>query len=369
MARLLLIDDDTHLRNVYAEILADAGYEILEAPSGRAGIDAAREARPDLVICDVNMPGMDGYAVLEALRADPSLASTPFLFLTGLAADHHARAAMSLGADDYLMKPVSSEDLVGAVEARLARREANRREADARVAELQRSVAFLLPHELRTPLTVILGGSEMLNELRHELAPEEIGKMATAISKAAQRLHRMVENYLLQVGLELARHAATEPAARALSGHSGREVVEQSALDRARDYDREHDLDLELTDVKMPVAAPYAAKVVYELVDNAFKFSASGARVGVSLRDSAGSVVLSVTDHGRGLTAGELGQFGAFRQFQRAVFEQQGSGLGLALAKGIVEASQGRLEIASTPGEGTTAQVTWPPGEATQART
>ena len=360
MAKLLLIDDDTFLRNVYAEILGEAGHEIIEAPSGPAGIEAARAARPDLVVCDVNMPGMDGYAVLEALRADPNLASTPFLFLTGLAAEHHARAAMRLGADDYLTKPVSNQELVAAVQARLARREANRRDADQRVEALQRSVAFLLPHELRTPLTVIIGGSEMLNELRNELAPEEIGEMATAIFKAAQRLHRMVENYLLQVGMELERQAAAEPSARALAGESGRDVVERSARERARENDREHDLDLELADVKIPIAMAYAAKLVDELVDNALKFSAAGSRVRVSLRQSDGNVALSVIDRGRGMTADELVQVGAFQQFNRAVLEQQGSGLGLALVKGIVEASQGRLEIVSTPGEGTTARVTWP---------
>ena len=172
MARLLLIDDDTLLRSAFAEILGEAGHEIIEAPSGPAGIEAARQAKPDLVLCDVNMPGMDGYAVLEGLRADPRLASIPFLFLTGLAAEHHARAAMSLGADDYLTKPVSNQELIAAVEARLTRREANRRETNQRVDELQRSVAFLLPHELRTPLTVILGGSEMLRALHTEMAPE-----------------------------------------------------------------------------------------------------------------------------------------------------------------------------------------------------
>ena len=360
VAKLLLIDDDALVRSAFADILGEAGHQIIEAPSGPAGIEAAREARPDLVLCDVSMPGMDGYAVLEALRADSGLASVPFLFLTGLAAEHHARAAMSLGADDYLTKTVSNQELTAAVEARLARREASRREADQRVEELQRSVAFLLPHELRTPLTVIIGGSEMLRELRHQLGPEEIGEMATAITKAAQRLHRMVENYLLHVGLDLERQPAAKHRPRALSGHSGRDVVARNARERASAYGREQDLDLDVADVEMPIATPYAGKIVYELVDNALKFSAVGTRVRVSLLASGGTVALTVMDHGRGLTADELGQLGAFRQFNRAVFEQQGSGLGLALVNGIVEASQGRFEIVSTPGERTTARVTWP---------
>ena len=235
MARLLLIDDERDLREVLAEVLHDAGHEIAQAASGSAGVEAAQETHPDLVLCDVDMPGMDGYAVLAAIRADPSLASTPFLFLTGLAAEHHARAALNMGADDYLTKPVSNADLVKAVEARLARRDAGRREADRRVDEIQRSVAFLLPHELRTPLTVILGGSDLLRERASELAPEEIAEMATAIYKAGRRLNRMVENYLLHVGMELVRLGSAGPDPRAFAGQCGPEQVGASARERARE--------------------------------------------------------------------------------------------------------------------------------------
>lgn len=122
MARVLLIDDDDAVREVHAELLGMAGHQTMHAGTGAAGIEAIRSARPDLVICDVSMPGMDGYAVLEAVRADPQRASTPFLFLTGLGTRHHFRAAMSLGADDYLAKPVRQDDLLAAVDARLARR-------------------------------------------------------------------------------------------------------------------------------------------------------------------------------------------------------------------------------------------------------
>jgi two-component system sensor histidine kinase/response regulator len=360
MARLLVIDDDTEVRNVLAEILGEAGHEITQAASGPAGIEAVQHAPPDLVLCDVDMPGMDGYAVLAAIRADSRFASTPFLFLTGLTAEHHARAAIHMGADDYLTKPVSNEDLINAVEARLARRDAGRREADRRVDEIQRSVAFLLPHELRTPLTVILGCSDLLREMCRELAPEEIAEMATAITKAGQRLNRLVENYLVRVGMELARVGSAEPDRRAFAGRCGADQVGATARECAREHERDEDLDLALEGVDLPLAPPYAGKIVSELVDNALKFSVAGKRIQVALGAVGGRVTLGVVDQGRGLTADELAQLGAFRQFNRAVFEQQGSGLGLALVKGIVEASRGTFELFSTPGEGTTARASWP---------
>jgi signal transduction histidine kinase len=359
MARLLLIDDDAQLRNMAAEVLREAGHEIIQAASGPAGIEAAQRAHPDLVLCDVSMAGMDGFAVLARFRGDPRFASVPFLFLTGLAAEEHARAALNLGADDYLTKPVTNDDLVNAVSARLARREITRRETERRVADLQRSIAFLLPHELRTPLTVILGGSELLRDLCRELEPDEIAQAADAIARAGQRLSRMFENYLVQVGLELTRLGSAEMAPSAFAGRCPPKDVETSARERAREHGREGDLDLELGEVDLPLAPVYAGKVVSELVDNALKFSTAGQRVLVRSAASGERVMLEVVDHGRGMTAEQLAERAAFRQFDRARFEQQGVGLGLAVVKGIVEASGGTLDVSSTPGVETTASVTW----------
>jgi signal transduction histidine kinase len=361
-ARLLLIDDDMQYRAVLAEILGDAGHEVIQVGSGLAGVEAAQRVHPDLVLCDVMMPGMDGYAVLAALRADSRFASTPFLFLTGMSAEHHSRAAINMGADDYLTKPVSTENLVKAVETRLARRDAGRREGDQRAEEIQRSVAFLLPHELRTPLTVILGGSDLLSALAGALSPEEITETATAIHNAAERLNRMVENYLMLVGIELARLGSADGKTQAFAGACGPDEVAVSAKQNAAKHDREADLDLALANIELPLAPPYAAKIVAELVNNAVKFSEPGKRIGVTLRAADGRLSLEVSDHGRGLSADEIAQLGAFRQFNRAAFEQQGSGLGLALVKGIVDASRGTFDLLSTPGEGTTARVSWPRG-------
>lgn len=360
MARVLLIDDDDALREVHAELLDAAGHQTMQAGTGGAGIEAIRSTRPDLVLCDVDMPGMDGYAVLEAVRADPQLASTPFLFLTGMDARHHFRAAMSLGADDYLAKPVREHDLVAAVEARLARRAAERLESERRVAELRRSVSLLLPHELRTPLTVILGGSDMLRELHQEMAPKEIGEIATSISKAAQRLYRMAENYLLYAGMELERLTVAESPARALSGAAGADLVRDATYGQAREYGREQDIQMDLADATLPLAEPYVRKIVAELVDNALKFSQAGKPIKVSFTASGQRVTLAVADAGRGMTLDQIREVGAFHQFNRAVFEQQGSGLGLILVKGIIEASGGSFDLRSDVGEGTTISATWP---------
>ena len=360
MARIVYIDDERALREVTAEILATAGHETILASSGGEGIEAVRRERPDLVLCDVNMPGMGGYSVLQAIRTDPRLSATPFLFLTSLDAPDHVRTGMVSGADDYLMKPIGSEALLAAVEARLARRKASQLEADARVDEIRHSMANLLPHELRTPLTTILGGSQFLAQCHHQMSPEDIGQVADSMHRAAQRLHRMAESYILYSELELDRLAGGAAPRHGLRGSSGAEEVRQGAEETAAERRRGDDLRLELEDARVPLAAAYLRKVAVELVDNAMKFSEAGTTATVSLRADGSGVTLEVADVGRGMTADQVRQIGAFRQFDRGLFEQQGSGLGLALVRRIVVASGGELVLDSSPGAGTRVTARWP---------
>jgi DNA-binding NarL/FixJ family response regulator len=98
-------------------------YEPVAAQNGRAGIEAASREKPDLILCDVMMPGLDGFGVLHALQADASLARIPFIFLTAKGEKDDLRSGMNLGADDYLTKPVANADLVRAIETRLRRHE------------------------------------------------------------------------------------------------------------------------------------------------------------------------------------------------------------------------------------------------------
>jgi DNA-binding NarL/FixJ family response regulator len=121
MKRILVIDDDARLRQQCAELLKLEGYEVIEAQNGREGIDRARRDVPDLVVCDVTMPEINGHRVLETLRGEPQTAHVPFVFLTGWSERSDVRTGMNLGADDYLVKPVAPEELTAAIRARLAR--------------------------------------------------------------------------------------------------------------------------------------------------------------------------------------------------------------------------------------------------------
>jgi two-component system sensor histidine kinase/response regulator len=354
MARLVLIDDHEQLRAMMAEMLTGAGHNVLEAGNGVEGLALLHRERPDLVLCDINMPDLDGFGVLRAIRSDPELATLPFVFLTSEA---EVRVGMRSGADDYLMKPVSQADLLAAVDARLARRDTTRREGERRIEEMRRTVVALLPHEIRTPLTTIIGSARLMQEFHGDFGPKDIEEMATGILKAAQRLHRMAENYILHVDLELQRLSLSS-GARPLAGSSGAADVQAAARETAAQRGRTTDLDLATDDVSVPIAPAYLRKITSELCDNAFKFSEAGQRVRVALTTDARGTRLEVADQGRGMTAEQVQEVGAFRQFDRGRYEQQGSGVGLALVRSIAEVSGGSLEL--TAGGSTTASVRWP---------
>jgi DNA-binding NarL/FixJ family response regulator len=123
MTKILIIEDEPEMRRNIAALLRYKGYNPVSAENGRAGLETARSERPDLILCDVMMPELDGYDVLRALQADPKLALIPFIFLTAKGEKDDLRSGMNLGADDYLTKPVANADLVRAIETRLRRSE------------------------------------------------------------------------------------------------------------------------------------------------------------------------------------------------------------------------------------------------------
>ena len=128
MRKILVIEDEPEMRRNIVSLLRYHEYEPIEAENGRKGVALARSEKPDLILCDVMMPELDGHCVLEALREDRGLSLIPFVFLTAKGGKDDLRSGMNLGADDYLTKPVANADLIEAIEARLRRfdQQANR---------------------------------------------------------------------------------------------------------------------------------------------------------------------------------------------------------------------------------------------------
>jgi len=137
MKKILLIEDNQEIRENIAEILALANYDVLEAEHGKAGVELAKNENPDLIICDIMMPQLDGYGVLHLLSKNPATSGIPFIFLTAKSEKQDFRKGMNLGADDYLIKPFDDLELLDAVEMRLKKNDILKSEFQKNATGLQ----------------------------------------------------------------------------------------------------------------------------------------------------------------------------------------------------------------------------------------
>jgi signal transduction histidine kinase len=361
MQKILVIDDEEWLREMVHLALTQKGYEVIEAGNGATGIQVALKELPDLILCDVNMEKMDGYRTLSSMRSEPATASIPFILMTGLADNAGMRHGMELGADDYLPKPFTIEALYAAVEARLKKATALRHEAEKKLADLRDNISMMLPHEMRTPLNGILAFGEILASEAATLPPEEVADMGRTIHDSGKRLERSIENFLIYSQLELLRADPQKiNALRHKRTDSPAGVIERHARTQADLARRPADLAVNVANKAVPISEEYLAKIVDELVQNAFKFSSPGTRVNVAFGDSSNGVALTVGDQGRGFSTEQITKVGAYMQFDRKMQEQQGLGLGLIIAKRLTELHGGTLSIQSDPGNATTITVKLP---------
>lgn len=197
-SKILVIEDEAEYLAVVSEFLVLHGFKIYGARDGERGLALAHREGPDLIICDITMPNLNGYEVLRALRADPELAGTAFLFLTAHQGDADMRFGMNLGADDYLAKPVSLPELLDAVCARLARRNEQRAAANrpGRFVALgltprEGEVLFWVAEGKTNPeIAIILniGRSTVKTHLKNILAKTGTSNRLSAASLAGRRL-------------------------------------------------------------------------------------------------------------------------------------------------------------------------------------
>jgi signal transduction histidine kinase len=363
MNKILVIDDEDWLREMIRLALVQRGFEVIEAVNSEAGVAAAREKLPDLILCDVNMDKAGaGYATLAKLRDNESTASIPFILMTGMADSAGMRHGMSLGADDYLPKPFKIEELYAAVDARLRQSRIIREEAERKLSHLRKQISFMLPHEMRTPLNGIISNAELLaTAAESPLPPSEIAEMGREISQSGQRLERLIENFLIYAQLELvaADPQSVESLRAARTAQPG-EILRATAVAHADKIGRLSDLVMQTADAPLAMAEQYYKKIVGELVDNAFKFSQAGSPVRVSLSVADGEGEFSVRDSGCGFSPEHIQRIGAYVQFERKMQDVEGVGLGLNIAKKLAELHGGSLAIVSEPGKGSTVTVKLP---------
>ena len=361
MAKVLVIDDEASIRETIIINLRKNGFETLSAVNGAEGIKIARTQLPDVIICDIRMELVSGYEMLSVIRNDPMTAGTPFILITAEPSRSGMRQGMELGADDFLIKPFTGAEIIAAVNSQIQKRQALFLQAEQKLNELRAQLSSTIPHELRTPLNGIMGYADILRKQSAELEPSEVAQMAERIFKNAKRLNRLVENFLIYAQLEMLE---TDRAKIALLKKSRVDdvalIIDSIATQKTYESARSFDLDLHLETANLAISSEYFTKIFEEVFDNALRYSKKGSPVHVHAAMSGTKYVITITDHGRGLTPNQIHEIGAYKQFERRIYEQQGTGLGLSVAKKLAEVHGGSLSVESEHDKRTTIVITLP---------
>lgn len=356
MSKILVIEDEQDVRDNIVEILELEGFETKNAKNGIIGLKLAQQYNPDIIICDILMPIVNGYEVLDKLRKNPKTALIPFIFLTAKATSEDLRRGMDIGADDYLTKPFKIDTLLKVVQIQLEKKEASKKP----IKNLLHDLTFKLPHELFTPLTPIIGFSKLLYEEEYLNKPEEIKSMAKSIHTSALRLERLMGNYLLYADLLYEKHQNQMILEENLLYSFRHKEILYFIKKKMKSKNREKDLIVTLDTDTVTLPAKSFRKILEEILDNAIKFSKPGDSITVSTTIDKDNFIMKVIDQGIVFKKEQISRIGAFVQFDRDIHEQQGLGLGLFLVQQLLKNHKGTLSITSGTKRGIIVKITLP---------
>lgn len=352
--KILVVDDNEQNRALANATLVDEGYEVVLAENGEQGVAAFEAHRPDCVLLDVRMPGMDGFAACQAIRALPEGARTPIVFLTALRDVDTFDAALRAGGDDYLTKPVRPTELALRVQAALKLRRLNatnreyydivrRQRDDLMRLELQkeRLMSFVV-HDLKNPVSNVDLHAQVL--LRDKELPERARAAAASIRDEVRSLMRLLLNLL---DISKSEEGRLEPSLVDVDVAALVAGVFEALTVRARAKSIELQSAVEAS-AHIRADADLLRRVVENLLENALRHAPEESVVVVSSVQNPDALELKITDRGPGV-APELRDsiFDRFVQVEskdRSV-TRSGRGLGLAFCRLAVEAHGGRIWV------------------------
>ncbi len=357
-ARIVLADDNADMRGYIHGLLAKQGYEVIAVDNGEAALEAIRASKPSLILSDVMMPRLDGFALLQTLRNDPEMRAIPIILISARAGEEARLEGVEAGADDYLIKPFSARELLARVNTHLklgrARRETEetlrRLAAEAQSANRSKD-RFLaaLSHELRTPLTPVLMTVSTLFE--DDRLPtdvrEQLGMMERNITLEARLIDDLLDLTAVSSG-KLSLHP--QPC----NAHELMRLALEMVEDAAQTKGVEVVCHFQAAHHGLMADPARFQQVVWNLLRNAVKFTPAGGQVTIhtsnkTAPDGQEWLWLEVVDTGIGIEADGLEK--VFQPFEqgRVTGDHRfgGLGLGLAIARAIVDMHGGKIRAHS----------------------
>ncbi|MCB1555243.1 MAG: hybrid sensor histidine kinase/response regulator [Xanthomonadales bacterium] len=347
-ALVMIVDDQEANLRLLGRVLSDAGFDVMPASSGAQALERLAVETPDVVLLDMRMPDMNGFAVLERIRGEPKWADIPVLFLTAAHERDLLVRAFEAGAVDYLTKPFVSEELI--VRVRTHSEHKRYRDKLRQTIREREDLATIIVHDLKNPLFNISLNAGMILEAGSD--DEEIATRAASIETSAKRAMDFVERYLgKRASLELRARCSVE-------AHTPRALLESVAAELGEDAGRRRQrIEIHAATMRQQVACDRDAAllILRNLLSNAIKYAPEDSTIELGVHaGAAGSLRLWVADRGPGISTEQQAQL--FKRYVRLSAEPKdaaaSSGVGLALARQEAEWMGGELWYEPRPEQG-----------------
>ena len=370
LANIIIVDDTPANLQLLESILTARSYRVRPFPRADLALRAVENDPPDLILLDINMPGMNGYDLCIAIKSRPHLQDIPVIFISALAETFDKVKAFSVGGVDYISKPFQFEEVLARVATHLHLRQTQRQlqtgndqllQANQQLRELKDlrdKLTDMIVHDMRNPLMVIKGYLQLLEIISSQPGSEErVRRYLREGLVATQTVVEMISSMLdvsrmesNQLQLTIARHdltALAQDAARGLASLFEQKSIRLSLPERPSPVDCDGGL---------------VSRVFTNLLGNAVKFTPAGGSVAVEILTNDGHLVAAISDSGPGIP----------REYHDRIFEKFGqvgvrnegqkysTGLGLTFCKLAIEAHRGSIQVNSEPGQGSTFRFTLP---------
>ena len=358
---ILIVDDTPANLRLLSSMLADQGYKVRSVTNGQMAITATRAAPPDLILLDINMPGMNGYEVCEHLKVDEGTRDIPIIFISALDAVQDKVAAFTVGGVDYITKPFQLEEVIARVETHLALCDLRASlqqeiaERDKLIAELD-AYAHTVAHDLKNPVGTLIGFSSLLEMSYTEMSDEELRLSVSTIARSGRKMTNIIEELLLLASVRKVKEVKIKPLDMG--------TVVAQALERLADMIAESGAEI-ITPKVWPVAlgyGPWVEEIWTNYVSNALKYGGQVPRVelGGTVPESADDQVrFWVRDNGAGLSdEDQVRLFTPFTQIHQV--RAEGHGLGLSIVQRIADKLGGQVGVQSEVGQGSVFFFTLP---------
>lgn len=362
LSTIIVVEDEPTTRLSIMSILRYEGFNVMPAEHAADGLRILKNSKVDLILSDIQMPGMDGVVFYEKVQEDPKLRHIPFIFVTSMDAESHKIRGKELGVDDYLTKPIDREVLLASIRGKLKRAAGIEASRAAQIEELKKEVLKSLSDEVKVPVNIIRNISTILLDKAVAVSREELTDLLKTIKAGGDRLQRGLNDFIMSLQIESG--AIREQYESEKSKHDLSTVINEVSS-QSSSYAKSKKVQIVFNPPKKSPSVVASRKLLEQLLErlvySAVALSNPSARVEISAESGDRQAILAVKATGPGISKTDLPRiFDKFHSIRMPQEDEYPIGLSLYNAKRLAEINKCDLSCMSQPGVGTTFTVLLP---------